>query len=264
MIDAIVLGLVEGITEFLPVSSTGHLLLAEHLLGSHKGEAFNILIQVGPILASVLVFRHYLTGLVLGISDPAKRDEIYKLAFSFLLTGIGGLTMKKLGLELPETVLPIALATLLGALAILLIERSARKRIDVSETISWKIAAAIAAAQLLAGAFPGTSRSGAVIMTALALGLSRPAAVRFAFLVGIPTMLAAGGKQLLDAVQAGQAAELLATDTLIAFAVATASAFLVVQWLLRYVQTRDFLPFAWYRLAMGTGLLIALSLGWLA
>jgi len=101
-------------------------------------------------------------------------------------------------------------------------------------------------------------------MAALALGLARPAAVRFAFLVGIPTMLAAGGKQLLDAVKEGQTAELLATDTLVAFVVATLSAFLAVKWLLKFVQTRDFMPFAWYRLAMGIGLLIAIAFGWKA
>lgn len=264
MIDAIVLGLVEGITEFLPISSTGHLLLAEHLLGSRQSDAFNVLIQIGPILASLLVFRHHIVDLLTGLGDTAKRAELTKLATSFVLTGIGGLTLKHLGLKLPETVLPIAIATLIGAGVIALVERNALRRPRPSETVTWKVALAVAAAQLVAAAFPGTSRSGAVIMAALALGLSRPAAVRFAFLVGIPTMLAAGGKQLLDAVKEGQAAALTAPDTLVAFAVATASAFLAVKWLLRFVQTRDFLPFAWYRLAMGLGLLAAMALGWMA
>jgi undecaprenyl-diphosphatase len=122
----------------------------------------------------------------------------------------------------------------------------------------------VAAAQLLAAAFPGTSRSGAAIMASLILGLSRPAAVRFAFMVGIPTMFAAGGKEILEALKAGQGAELAAPGTLIAFVVATVSAFLAVKWLLKFVQTRDFLPFAWYRLAMGAALFLAVLTGWKA
>jgi undecaprenyl-diphosphatase len=98
----------------------------------------------------------------------------------------------------------------------------------------------------------------------LALGLSRPAAVRFAFLVGIPTMLAAGGKQIYDSVQEGHASDLLAFDTLVAFVVASISAFIAVRWLLHYVQSSTFIPFAWYRLFMGIALLIAWATGWMA
>jgi len=264
MIDAIVLGLVEGITEFLPISSTGHLLLAEHLLGCRKSDAFNVLIQIGPILASVLVFWPRIVELLTGLGDPKRRDELLKLATAFVLTGIGGLTLKHFHIKLPETVQPIAWATLLGAGVIAAVEHFARKRTSASQDITWTIALSVAAAQLVAAVFPGTSRSGAVIMAALAFGLARPAAVRFAFLVGIPTMLAAGGKQLLDAVKEGQTAELLAPATLVAFVVATLSAFLAVKWLLKFVQTRDFMPFAWYRLAMGIGLLIAIASGWKA
>jgi len=264
MIDAIVLGLVEGITEFLPISSTGHLLIAEHLLGCQKSDAFNVLIQVGPILAAAVVFWKHIVDLLTGFGDPRRRAELLKLGTAFVLTGIGGLMLKHFHIKLPETVQPIAWATLLGAGVIAAIEYFARKRITASQDITWSLALCVAAAQLLAAIFPGTSRSGAVIMAALALGLARPAAVRFAFLVGIPTMLAAGGKQLLDAVKEGQTAELLATDTLVAFVVATLSAFLAVKWLLKFVQTRDFMPFAWYRLAMGIGLLIAIAFGWKA
>jgi len=96
------------------------------------------------------------------------------------------------------------------------------------------------------------------------LGLSRPAAVRFAFMVGIPTMFAAGGKEILESIKAGQGAELVAPGTLVAFVVATLSAFLAVKWLLKFVQTRNFLPFAWYRLAMGTILVLAVLAGWKA
>ncbi len=261
MLDNIVLGLVEGITEFLPISSTGHLLVAEHLLGSQKSDAFNVLIQVGPIFAAIVVFWRHIVDLLTGLGNPEKRDEVIKLGASFVLTGFGGLLMKTLGLKLPETVLPIALATFVGGLLIFWVEAKAGKA--TTTRIGWKVAIAVAAAQLLAAGFPGTSRSGAAVMMALAFGLARPEAVRFAFLVGIPTMLAAGGKQILDAVKAGHGAELTAQGTLVAFAVATVSAFLAVKWLLKFVQTRNFIPFAWYRLAMGAALLASWGLGWM-
>jgi len=263
MFANIVLGLVEGITEFLPISSTGHLLIAEHLLGVQKSDAFNVLIQVGPILAATLVFWGRIVELATGLGQRETRNEALKLVTSFVLTGIGGLLLKHFGLKLPETILPIAIATFLGGLVIWWIEARAHKS-EATEAISWNVVAAVAAAQLLAAAFPGTSRSGAAIMAALVLGLSRPAAVRFAFMVGIPTMFAAGGKEILESIKAGQGAELVAPGTLVAFVVATLSAFLAVKWLLKFVQTRNFLPFAWYRLAMGTILVLAVLAGWKA
>lgn len=260
MFDAILIGLVEGLTEFLPVSSTGHLLITQSLLGTHQSDSFNVLIQVGPIVAATLVFWPDIVRLLTGWKDPVNRDEAMKLAFSFFLTGVGGLLAKKLGLELPETVLPVAIATLLGAFVIFGVERHARK-IIFTDKLSWGAAAAIAAGQLLAAVFPGTSRSGAAVMAALLLGLSRPAAVRSAFLVGIPTMFAAGGWELKEAIELGQGAALLAPDALVAFAVATVSAWLSVVWLLRFVQTRDFIPFAWYRLGLGLLLLGLVGFG---
>jgi undecaprenyl-diphosphatase len=249
-IDAGILGLVEGITEFLPVSSTGHLLIAEGLLKSHQSDAFNVLIQIGPIVAVTLVFWKYILGLFTGIGNPEKRDELIKLAASFLLTGIGGLIAKKLGLSLPETIVPIAVATLVGGIVIFLVENHTKGK-KLNETITWGVAIAVAAGQLLAAVFPGTSRSGAAVMAALVLGLARPAAVRFAFLVGIPTMFAAGALQLKEMLDAGQAAQLLAPQSLIAFTVATITAWVSVIWLLKFVQTRNFIPFVWYRLGLG-------------
>lgn len=256
MIDNIIFGLVEGITEFLPISSTGHLLIAEHLLGSQKSDAFNVVIQVGPIFAATIVFWRKILELLTGLSDAGKRDEATKIAASFLLTGIGGLILKHLGLKLPETILPIAIATLLGGIIIWLVERKVRLSQVQGDNITWMVAVAIAMGQLLAAAFPGTSRSGATVMAALLLGLSRPAAVRFTFLVGIPTMFAAGALQIHEAVKAGQGRELVSKGSMVAFAVATVSAFLAVKWLLKFVQTRDFRPFAWYRLALGAVMLV--------
>lgn len=249
-VNAVALGIVEGITEFLPVSSTGHLLIAESFLKSQQSDAFNVLIQVGPIVAVTLVFWKYILGLITGIGTPEKRDEIMKLAVCFFLTGIGGLIAKKFGLSLPETVLPIAIATLIGGVIIFFVERHARKR-TLNEVITWPIVFAVAMGQLVAAVFPGTSRSGAAVMAALLLGLARPAAVRFAFLVGIPTMFAAGALQIKEAIDLGQSAALLSQEAIIAFIVATITAWLSVIWLLKFVQTRDFIPFVYYRLILG-------------
>jgi len=249
-VNAIILGIVEGITEFLPVSSTGHLLIVQSILGCQKSDAFNVLIQVGPIVAVTLVFWKHITELITGFGTKEKRDEVFKLAGCFLLTGIGGLSAKKLGLELPETVLPIAIATLIGGAIILLIERRVKNR-TLNDIVTWPIVVAVAMAQLLAAIFPGTSRSGAAVMAALVLGLSRPAAVRFAFLVGIPTMFAAGALQIKESVELGQSAALLAPDVITAFVVATLTAWLSVIWLLKFVQTRNFIPFVWYRFILG-------------
>lgn len=258
-VDAVILGIVEGLTEFLPVSSTGHLLIAQGLLKSHQSDAFNILIQIGPIVAVTLVFWKHIVSLFTGFNIPEKRDELIKLAASFILTGIGGLIAKKAGLELPETVLPIAIATLAGGGIIYIVEHHAKKK-QLSETITWGVAVAVAAGQLLAAVFPGTSRSGAAVMAALVLGLARPAAVRFAFLVGIPTMFAAGAFQLKEVMEAGQLTELISPPVLTAFFVATVTAWVSVVWLLKFVQKRNFIPFVWYRFGLGLLLVALLSL----
>lgn len=262
MLDAVILGLVEGLTEFLPVSSTGHLLIAEHLLGTHPGDTWNVLIQVGPIFASALVFRNRLANWARKWRDPEVRGEILKVLVAFLITGFGGLILQKAGIELPDRLLPVALATLIGVPVILWVESRAGRRSNALE-ITWGAAIAVAAAQLVAATFPGTSRSGACVMAALLIGVSRPAAVEFSFLVGIPTMFAAGGYKLLKAVKADDVAVFSQASTWVAFFTATVSAFLVVRWLLSYVQTRDFKPFAWYRLGLGLFLVAGIWLGFL-
>ena len=259
-LNAVILGIVEGITEFLPVSSTGHLLITEHLLNVHKSDAFNVLIQVGPIVAVTLVFWKDILRFVTGFGDKETRDEFVKLVASFMLTGIAGFAAKKSGLALPETVLPITVATIAGAFVIVWIERRVKGR-TLGDTVTWWVAIAVAAGQMLAAVFPGTSRSGAAIMAALLLGLSRPKAVRFAFLVGIPTMFAAGGLQIKEAIDAGQAGQLTNPAAIAAFLVATATAWLSVVWLLRFVQRNTFVSFAWYRLGLGAVMIALLALG---
>ncbi len=260
MFHSILLGLVEGVTEFLPVSSTGHLLIAEHFLGSEKSEAFNILIQVGPILASALVFHKKILGWFQNWKTDSARKEILQVLVAFFLTGVGGFALDKAGLKLPESVLPVAIATLIGFPVIWAIERFGSKPRE-PRAIGWGLVLAVAGAQLLAAAFPGTSRSGACVMAALLFGASRSSAVEFSFLVGIPTMFAAGGYKLLKEITHHRAHDLASADTLVAFAVATLSAFVVVKWLLGYVRNHTFVPFAWYRFALGLGLLAAVWSG---
>ena len=259
-IQNIVLGLVEGITEFLPVSSTGHLLIAEHFLNAHRSEAFNVLIQVGPIVASALVLRNKLFGWATGWKNAAIRTEILQVLLAFFVTGVGGLLLEKLGLKLPESILPVAIATLVGVPVILWVEHRVGGRTE-SSSDGWTLALVVAGAQLLAAAFPGTSRSGACVMAALLVGATRPQAVEFSFLVGIPTMFAAGGYKLLKEIKLGATADLTSMPTMVGFVVATISAFVVVKWLLGYVRNHTFIPFAWYRLALGAFLLIALWSG---
>jgi undecaprenyl-diphosphatase len=258
LLEALLLGVIEGLTEFLPISSTGHLLIAQHWLGA-RSELFNIAIQSGAIVAVSLVYRQRLWQLARE-AFGAQRDYLLKLGVAFGVTAVLGLLAKKAGVELPDTVTPIAIALLLGGIAILLIER----RMGTHErpaTITWTVAIAVGLAQVIAGVFPGTSRSAAAIFAALLAGAgNRPAATEFAFLVGIPTMFAATGyaylKHLLDGGQ-GEAWNELA----VAFAAATVTGFVAVRWLLGYVRAHSYAPFGWYRIALGAALLLGLPAG---
>jgi undecaprenyl-diphosphatase len=255
MFEAIIIGLVEGLTEFLPVSSTGHMLIAENLLGRHYSDAFNVLIQVGPILAAALVFWRDIVGFFVNWREKATRDYILKLFAAFFLTGVGGFIAKKCGLKLPESVVPVALAAIIGAFVIFAVEYKAKTK-TLNANITWAIVIAVALGQLSAAIFPGASRSGMAIMFAIFLGLARPSAVKFSFLVGIPTMIAAGGFQLLSAIKEGETSDLFTPEAIVAYIVATISAWLSVVWLLRFVQKKNFVPFAWYRLVLGATILV--------
>ncbi|HUS24188.1 MAG TPA: undecaprenyl-diphosphate phosphatase [Candidatus Binatia bacterium] len=245
------LGVVEGITEFLPVSSTGHLLIAEHWLGA-RSDMFNVAIQVGAILAVLVVYRRRL--LDLDLFSAEQRAYVAKLAVSFVITVVGGLIAKKLGLRLPASVAPVAWAMIVGGVAILAIERRAA-HLPPSDEITWRIAVWVGLAQVLAAVFPGTSRSAATIFAAILAGCTlRPAATEFAFLLGIPTMFAATAYELVKAPPAQESAGELA----LGFVVSGLVGFAVVQWLLRYIQTHRFTVFAWYRIVAGAALLLFL------
>jgi undecaprenyl-diphosphatase len=255
-LNDVLLGLIEGITEFLPISSTGHLLLAEHWLGA-RSELYNIVIQAGAILAVTLIYWQRILGLLLEWRDPENRDYLLKLIIAFLITAVLGLVVKKLGFELPDTIQPVAWALVLGGVWMIWAETYAAKLPD-SANITLRVAIAVGLAQIVAGIFPGTSRSAATIFVAMIIGASnRAAATEFAFLVGIPTMYAASGYELLKQLKAGAVAE----DWLalaIAFVVSTVTAFVAVKWLLGYIRSNRFTAFAVYRIAFG-GLLLALS-----
>lgn len=254
MLDAILLGIIEGLTEFLPISSTGHLLIAQHWLGA-RSELFTISIQSGAILAVTLVYRARLWQLATGIREAEHRDYVLKLASAFCITAVLGLFAKALGAELPETVAPIATALIVGGIAILFIERHVAT-LPPRETVTWAVVLAVGIAQVVAGVFPGTSRSAAAIFAAMLFGLSaRPRAAEFAFLVGIPTMFAATGYALLDTLmQPGAAAAEPWAELGVAFLVSAATGFVAVKWLLGYISGHSFTPFAWYRIGLGLAL----------
>lgn len=257
----VILGLVEGLTEFIPVSSTGHLIVADALLnfkgmlGTEKAELFEVVIQLGAILAIGMIYREKLTGAAtrsLTHNGPERRLLI-SLAIAFIPVAVAGLMFhKKIELYLfsPFTV---ACALIVGGVLILLIERlplrvTARK----TEEMSYAQAAAVGLAQILS-LIPGTSRSAATIMGGLCAGIDRPAATEFSFLLSFPVMVAACGFDLLKhrKVLDGSMTLTLLVGFVVSFIVAAA----VVRWLIRYVQRHNFTYFAVYRIAFGLALL---------
>jgi undecaprenyl-diphosphatase len=256
LLTAAILGLVEGLTEFLPVSSTGHLIVAASLLNytGDKAKLFEIVIQAGAILAVCWEYRRKLVGVAAGLfSDRAAQRFSINLAVAFLPAAILGLAFSHLIKAHLFAPVPVASAFIVGAFVILWAERRQRRnpgtvRIESIDQMRWSDALKIGFAQALA-LIPGTSRSGATIIGGMLFGLSRPAATEFSFFLAIPTLLAATGYELV------RNRDLLVADDLamigVGFVVAFISALLVVRWLLRYVAHHDFVPFAWYRIAFG-------------
>lgn len=254
-LNDVLLGVIEGITEFLPISSTGHLLLAEHWLGA-RSEMYNIVIQAGAILAVTLIYWRRIVSLLTDWRDPKNQSYLIKLILAFLITAILGLVVKKLGVELPTTIQPVAWALVLGGIWMIAAEHFAGKQPDRT-TITLRVAIAVGLAQVVAGVFPGTSRSAATIFVAMLVGTSnRAAATEFAFLVGIPTMYAASGYEVLKQMRGGVAEDW--TGLSIAFVVSTITAFVAVKWLLTYIRSHRFTAFAIYRILFG-GLLLVLA-----
>lgn len=258
-IVVIILGVIEGITEFLPISSTGHLLIAERWL-PRQSDLFNIVIQCGAVIAVLPLFPERCRQLIYGWRDDYSRDFMLKIMTAFALTGMGGLVLEKLHFKLPEKLLPVALAMLIGGLLFVWVERWLRGRHLVNE-ITWAIALLVGVGQLVAAVFPGTSRSGATILLMLAWGLSRPLATEFSFLVGVPTMLAAGGLKIFKALHHPVPGVLPENWALLALCtvVSAVVSFIAVKWLLRFIQTHTFTGFGWYRIVLGLLILLLFS-----
>lgn len=255
-IEVILLGIIEGITEFLPISSTGHLLIAQRWLAP-RSDLFNVVIQVGAVLAVLPLFPDRLRQFAACWRDHTGRDYLLKMACAFGITGVGGLLLDRSGFKLPEEVGPVAVALLVGGVLFIGVERWLRGR-PRTTAVTWTVAVAVGLGQLLAAIFPGTSRSGATIILALCLGLSRPAATEFSFLVGIPTMLAAGSLKLFQGF-ARPPVNAVPEDwglLILGSVVAAVVSFVVVRWLLRFVQTHTFEGFGWYRIGLGCVLLL--------
>jgi undecaprenyl-diphosphatase len=260
LLDAVILGLVEGITEFIPVSSTGHLIVVSDWLGQvdERAKTFDIFIQLGAILAIVWLYRARLLHAVTAARrEPASRQFLVNLAISFVpAAGVGFLIHDWIKARLfnPEVV---AWALVVGGIAILLIERwGPRTRYEEVTDVPPLTALGVGIAQVLS-LIPGTSRSGATIMGAYALGLSRRAATEFSFFLAIPAMFGA------TAVKLWEARDVLSVTDAPVFAVGGVVSFLaallVIRALLRFVSHHDFRGFAWYRIAFG---LVILALYW--
>lgn len=261
LLAALLLGILEGLTEFLPISSTGHLLIVQHWLGA-RSDLFNIVIQAGAILAVALVFRQRLWALMTGFRERENRDYALKLAAAFGVTAAAGLPVRLMGWQLPDTVSPVAIALILGGIWMLVAERVASRRPE-SSLITWKVAVLVGLAQVVAGVFPGTSRSAAAIFMAMLAGTGkRSAATEFVFLVGIPTMFAASSYALLEHFLGhGTAGSEAWGEMALAFAAASATGFVAVRWLMGYIKRHTYTPFAIYRIVLGIGLLLWLPAG---
>jgi undecaprenyl-diphosphatase len=263
LLHAIILGIVEGLTEFLPVSSTGHLILVGQLLGfnDEKGKVFEIAIQFAAILAVVWEYRarlwHTLTTIT---SEPVSSRLAINLMVAFMpAAALGFLFLKQIKAYLFNPIV-VASAFIIGGLLILWAER--RQHVIHAESVddmTWRDALKVGFAQALA-MIPGTSRSGATIIGGLFFGLSRRAATEFSFFLAIPTMFAATFYDVY------KSRDLFSVDDLALFAVGGTvsfiSAFIAVRGLIRFISRHDFTVFAWYRIAFGIIVLVSAQMGW--
>ena len=254
LLKALALGIVEGLTEFLPVSSTGHLILAADLLdfGGERANVFNLAIQTGAMLAVVWEYR----ARFFRVDVALYRN----LVVAFIPAATLGFLFSKYIKGYLFHAVPVALAFIVGGIIILWVERKPRAaRVETAQAMTWLDALKVGFAQCFA-LIPGTSRSGATIIGGMLFGLSRKAATEFSFFLAVPTLIAAGAYDLW------KSRALFSANDLGMFAVglisAFVSAFVVIRWLIRYVATHDFRPFAWYRIAFGGVVLLSAYLGW--
>ena len=260
LLDAFLLGIVEGLTEFLPVSSTGHLIIASDLLGvnDEKGKVFDIVIQLGAILAVCWEYRARFVRAFSGLAgDPTQQRFAANLLVAFLPAAIFGLALQSQIKAYLFNPVSVAVALVVGAIAIFAIERWYERhgapRVTRVDDMGWRDALKVGLAQCLS-LIPGTSRSGATIMGGMLFGLSRQAATEFSFFLAVPIMFAATGYQLV------KYRALLSMQDLgpfaVGFVVSFVAALVAVRALIRYVAQHDFRAFAWYRIALGAAVLL--------
>ena len=267
LIKVIIMGIVEGLTEFLPISSTGHLILAGSLLNftGEKVKVFEIVIQAGAMLAVCWEYRRRIIDVIRNFSsDVAARRFVANLLVAFLPAVILGLMFGKLIKAHLFAPVPVALAFIIGAFVILIVERRNRLnedslRIHSVDEMTMLDAFKVGCAQCFA-LIPGTSRSGASIIGGMAFGLSRQAATEFSFFLAIPTLFGATIYSLYKERGLLSVADLpmFGVGALAAFI----SAFFCVRWLLRYISSHDFMIFVWYRIVFGLLILISAATGW--
>ena len=274
-VKAAIMGIVEGLTEFLPISSTGHLILAGSLLdftGPTAG-VFEIAIQTGAMFAVMWEYRRRLADTIAGITSEAVAQRFARnVMVAFVPAVVFGLLLGKAIKERLFHPVPVAMALIVGGLVILWIEARHRRlygerdlegrrhaRVETVDDMSAADALKVGLLQCLA-LIPGTSRSGATIMGAMVLGFSRKAATEFSFYLGIPTLIGAGAYSLYkerDALAWGDV-PMFAIGLVLSFV----SALLCIRWLIRYVSTHDFTVFAWYRIVFGGIVLLTAWAGW--
>ncbi len=259
---ALLLGVVEGLTEFLPISSTGHLIVIGEALGFQgpPGKAFEIAIQLGAILAIIWIYRGLLWQVATGMWAPATRERFIatNIILAFLPAAVIGAVLHGPITRLLFSPLVVAIALILGGIAIIVIERRPRPANIASVAEIGPMAAVLIGFGQALAMIPGTSRSGATIITALLLGVERRTAAEFSFLLAIPTMLAATAFSLfkaradLDASGLGQIA--------IGFFAAFVVALVTVRAVLAVIGRIGFTPFGWYRIGLGCVILLWLAL----
>jgi undecaprenyl-diphosphatase len=248
LIKALILGIVEGVTEFLPISSTGHLILTAELLdfNDERGKVFNVAIQTGAMLAVIWEYR----------ARFFKVDvDLYRnLVIAFVPAATLGFLFSKYIKEYLFHAVPVAMAFIIGGIVILWVEnKKLPVRIETTRAMTWLDALKVGFAQCFA-LIPGTSRSGATIIGGMLFGLSRQAATEFSFFLAVPTLVGAGAYDMWKNRHLFSAADIdmFAVGLIASFI----SAFVVIRWLIRYVATHDFKPFAWYRIAFGIVILV--------
>jgi undecaprenyl-diphosphatase len=261
---AAILGVIQGVTEFLPVSSTAHLLISERLFGyQDPGGAFTVMIQLGSILAVMWLYRQKIVAIVTGLtSDPDARRFAAAIIVAFVpVVVVGALVGDYIQNVVYGNLGLIAAALVLGGFAMLAIERW-RPRPDIVDADKTPLLRAfgVGVCQTFAAVLPGISRSGATILGGMLMKLDRPAAAEFSFFLAMPTMVAAFAKDLLDL--HGSLGQQRLVEVAIGFVMAFVASLLVVRPFLGFVRKSGFAPFAWYRVVIGVAVLAAVAAGW--